>query len=217
MQIDDLESQVSTSATLLAYPRLTPRLTMPIRKNGNMSEIASRDGLPTEPLSASQLLENQATTYPFQSQSISPIRPTYSNNGHSDLVLNTDELLTSPLPLSPILKNVPSDGWEMSAIAGEIWDQPTTPLRIVTSPVQRRSTLRELPHLAGYIVGAATILTLYLIIPFLILLNATVPSNWNKLLIALGILALGECIICLILIKTTPRHKAKKEKVLVQL
>jgi len=66
-------------------------------------------------------------------------------------------------------------------------------------------------------VGAATILTLYLIIPFLILLNATIPSNWNKLLIALGILALGEFMICLILIKTTPRHKAKKEKVLVQL
>ncbi len=217
MQIDDLQNQVSTSTRLLAYPRLTPRLTMPIRKNGNMGEIATRDGLPSELLSASQPLENQATTYPFQSQSLSPIRPTYSNNGHSDRVLNNDGLQSSPLPHSPIFKNVPSYGWEMSAIAGGLWDQPTTPLRIATSAVKQRSTIRELPHLAGYMVGAATILTLYLIIPFLILLNATIPSNWNKLLIALGILALGEFMICLILIKTTPRHKAKKEKVLVQL
>jgi hypothetical protein len=216
MQIDDLENQVSTSSMLLAYPRLTPRLTMPIHMNGNTVEIAARDGLPPEPLSASQFLENQATTYPFQSQSLNPIRPTYSNNGHSDRVLIHDGLQSSPLPLSPILKNVQSGG-EMNAIAGQIWDQPTTPLRIATSPVKQRSTIRELPHLAGYMVGAATILTLYLIIPLLILLNATIPSNWNKLLIALGILTLAEFIICLILIKTTPRHKAKKEKVLVQL
>jgi hypothetical protein len=180
MQIDDLENQVSISSRLLGYPRLTPRLTMPIRMNGNIGEIAAY------------------------------------NDGYSDRVLNSDELLTSPLPLSPILKNVPSVE-EIGAIAEEIWNQPTTPLRIATSPVKQRSTIRELPHLAGYMVGAATILTLYLIIPLLILLNATIPSNWNKLLIALGILALGECIICLILIKTTPRHKAKKEKVLVQL
>jgi apolipoprotein N-acyltransferase len=65
-------------------------------------------------------------------------------------------------------------------------------------------------------VGAAAIFGLYLITPLIILLNAVLPADWNKLIVALTVLMLGEFMILLILIKTTPRHKAKKGNMLVQ-
>jgi hypothetical protein len=74
----------------------------------------------------------------------------------------------------------------------------------------------ELPHLLVYMIGALAIVGLYLIIPLLNLLNATVPGNLNTLLIALGIIVPGELLVCIILARTIPRGKVKKGSVIAQ-
>jgi hypothetical protein len=61
-------------------------------------------------------------------------------------------------------------------------------------------------------IGMMAIFGLYLIIPMMILLNATLPGSWNKLMIAAGILAIGEIAICVILAKTIPRRKSKHKQ-----
>ncbi len=68
----------------------------------------------------------------------------------------------------------------------------------------------ELPHLLVYTLGALAIAGLYLMIPLLNLLNATIPGNLNALLIAIGIIVSGELLVCVILARTIPRRKAKR-------
>ena len=68
----------------------------------------------------------------------------------------------------------------------------------------------ELPHLLVYTLGALAIAGLYLMIPLLNLLNATIPGNLNALLIAIGIIVSGELLVCVILARTIPRGKAKR-------
>lgn len=74
----------------------------------------------------------------------------------------------------------------------------------------------ELPHLLVYVIGAVAIAGLYLFIPLLNLLNATVPGHGNTLLIALGIVVPGELLVCFVLARTLPRGKAKKGKSVAQ-
>ncbi len=74
----------------------------------------------------------------------------------------------------------------------------------------------ELPHLLVYIIGAFAIVGLYLIIPLLNLLNATAPGNMNTLLMALGIIAPAELLVCFILARTLPRGKVKKRSSVAQ-
>jgi hypothetical protein len=89
------------------------------------------------------------------------------------------------------------------------WNQHNILLEASDSAAKKRSLLLELPHLLGYMVGMMSIFGLYLIIPMMTLLNTTLPGSWNKLMIAGGILVVGEIVVCVILVKTIPRRKSK--------
>ncbi len=97
-----------------------------------------------------------------------------------------------------------------------LYDQETRRLSVTTATTKHKTTFGDILHFFGYTAGATTIISLYMIIPLMILLNAVLPNTWNRLLIALGILVIVEFMICIILAKTTPRSKRKKENVLVQ-
>lgn len=93
------------------------------------------------------------------------------------------------------------------------WESPT----VSTSHSKGKATskwrfLFELPHLLVYMVGALAIFGLYLLIPLLILLNATFRGSLNTLIVALGIMASGELLVCFILARTIPRGKMKKRR-----
>lgn len=186
----------------------------------NAGEVAS-GGFLSDPLTALQLLtlENTAKLPRVQPQRLNPGIPVH-RNGHSNGVAHGSEFSANPLPFSSMLESASPAGWPVNSIPWQLewWgDQATTRLSVVKAPARRRSFLREFPHLIGYMVGAATIFSLYLVIPLIILLDAVLPASLNRLMIAFGILALGELVICLILVKTTPRRKAKKGNRLVQL
>ena len=119
------------------------------------------------------------------------------------------------LRLPPALENLTPAAWGMNIASWAVLNRPTLHLRAETLPA-RRSSLGELISLVGYMVGAAAIFGLYLIIPLMILLSAILPATWNKLIVALPVLMLGELTILLILVKTTPRRKARKRNMLVQ-
>ncbi|SRR5216683_4724542 len=119
------------------------------------------------------------------------------------------------LRLPPALENLTPAAWGMNIASWAVLNQPTLHLRAETLPA-RRSSLGELISLVGYMVGAAAIFDLYLIIPLMVLLSAILPATWNKLIVALPVLMLGELAILLILVKTTPRRKARKRNMLVQ-
>lgn len=102
-----------------------------------------------------------------------------------------------------------------SPVPGEVYGA----LPVVVQPEQgvgtpailsRRSSVRDLPHLVFYLVGAGAIFALYLLIPLLILLHATLPAGWNTFSIALGALLGGELLIFSILSRTTSGKKARK-------
>ena len=61
--------------------------------------------------------------------------------------------------------------------------------------------------LLGYTLGAGVIFTLYLLIPLMIMVSLIFPSRWIELLIAIGILMLGEFAVCNVLVRTTLRQK----------
>jgi len=93
------------------------------------------------------------------------------------------------------------------------WESPT----VSTSHSKGKATskwrfLFELPHLLVYMVGALAIFGLYLLIPLLILLNATFSGSLNTLIVALGIMTSGELLVCFILARTIPRGKMKKRR-----
>lgn len=97
----------------------------------------------------------------------------------------------------------------VGALQPGVWNQHNILLEASNSAAKKRSLLLELPHLLGYMIGMIAIFGLYLIVPMMILLNATLPGSWNKLMIAAGILVIGEIAICVILVKTIPRRKSK--------
>ena len=221
-------------------------LTMPTRENGNCGNGVVKGGLLSKPPTSSQLSMDQVITSPTllppldaparthqngHSQQLSmdqvitsPIPLPFLNapvrthqNGHSHELMSSTEFLSKTHSPTLIIETAPPGNWGMNITGWGLFDQETRRLSVVTSTTQQRNTFSDLYHFVGYIVGATTILSLYMIIPLMILLNATFPDNWYKLMIALGILALAELVICIILIKTTPRGKRKKENVLVQL
>lgn len=97
------------------------------------------------------------------------------------------------------------------AIQQGVWNQQHFLLESVNAEAKKPSLLLELPHLIGYMIGMMAIFGLYIIIPLMILLNATLPASWNKLMIASGILVIGEIAICGILVKTIPSRKSKQK------
>jgi len=93
------------------------------------------------------------------------------------------------------------------------WESPTVSTKHSKGKAPSKwRFLFDLPHLLVYMVGALAIFGLYLLIPLLILLNATVRGSFNIFIIALGIMTLGELLVCFILARTIPRRKVKKRR-----
>jgi len=137
-------------------------------------------------------------------------------NGHSNGMAHSAwSLPKNPNP-SPVIAIAPPEIRGVHHNVSWLYNQETRRLRVATVSIQHRTTFGDILHFFGYMAGATTIVSLYMIIPLMILLNAVLPNTWNRLLIALGILAIIEFMICIILAKTTPRSKIKKENVLVQ-
>jgi hypothetical protein len=93
------------------------------------------------------------------------------------------------------------------------WESPT----VSTSHSKGKAPskwrfLFEVPHLLVYLIGALAIFGLYLLIPLLILLNATFRGSLNTFMVALGIMTSGELLVCFILARTIPRGKMKKRR-----
>ena len=114
---------------------------------------------------------------------------------------------TAQVPNFAVLQLLQHNG--AGAIQQGSWNQHNILLEASDSAAKKRSLLLELPHLLGYMVGMMSIFGLYLIIPMMTLLNTTLPGSWNKLMIAAGILVVGEIVVCVILVKTIPRRKSK--------
>ena len=70
-------------------------------------------------------------------------------------------------------------------------------------------SVREIAQLLGYTLLTGAIVTLSMVIPLMIVLVPVLPYGWNRLLVALAVLALGELVVFIILMKTTPRLKGQ--------
>lgn len=74
----------------------------------------------------------------------------------------------------------------------------------------------ETLQLLKYTGGGLAALTLYLIAPLTMILSVIFPYAWNRLLVACELVALCECIVLTILVKTTPQHASKVSQRIVQ-
>jgi hypothetical protein len=161
-----------------------------------------------------------------------PLRPDH-HNGHSN-GNQVSAFPTNPFPLQPVQFNGSTHNGS-TAIAFQpvsipfapdsqingvtrraehtTWESPT----VSTGHSKGKATskwrfLFELPHLLVYLIGALAIFGLYLLIPLLILLNATFRGSLNTFMVALGIMTSGELLVCFILARTIPRRKMKKRR-----
>ncbi len=134
-----------------------------------------------------------------------------NTNGHSNGHSNHAGLLSHKHHPPVVKANTSPKSWGGIQYTSWLYDQETRRLSVATATAKHKTTFDDILHFFGYTAGATTIISLYMIIPLMILLNAVLPNTWNKLLLALGILALVEFMICIILAKTTPRSKRKKE------
>jgi hypothetical protein len=86
--------------------------------------------------------------------------------------------------------------------------------RMKGKPFARRSDLDSKRHnpyvrlagLALLALGAVAAVALYLLIPLMVTLRAELPNGIVLFLVALGLLALGECLVVRVLIHTSPQH-----------
>jgi hypothetical protein len=144
------------------------------------------------------------------------LKPAYQN-GYASQAMPFDVVVPgTPYPLH--MAQVPNFAVAQAqqfngagAVQQGIWNQQHFLLESADAEAKKHSLLLELPHLIGYMIGMMAIFGLYIIIPLMILLNATLPASWNKLMIASGILVIGEIAICVILVKTIPSRKSKKK------
>ena len=159
---------------------------------------------------------NQVSAFPTLP---STPRLTQSNghNGHNGSNNAAFQPAATPFVPDPQINAIINAVIERGETNHTLWES------LVVSDTQSRgkasskwALLIELPHLLVYMIGALAIAGLYLIIPLLNLLNATVPGNLNTLLIALGIIVPGELLVCIILARTIPRGKVKKGSVIAQ-
>lgn len=94
---------------------------------------------------------------------------------------------------------------EHPPVEADICDVPTEHITAVAAlALSEQSTSRkEIPQLIAYTAGASVIVGLYMVIPLMVMLGAFLPETWNKFLIAIEILVLGEFAVCTILMRTT--------------
>jgi len=72
-----------------------------------------------------------------------------------------------------------------------------------------KGNLYERAQLLMYTTTAGAVMLLYIIIPLMSLLSLIFPYDWNRLLVAFELVALGELTISHILLKTTPRYGSR--------
>ena len=145
-------------------------------------------------------------------------RPTQSNghNGHNGSKNAAFQIDATPFVPDPQINAIISAVIERETNR-TIWESPViSDTQSKAKATSKWAFFLELPHLLVYMIGALAIAGLYLIIPLLNLLNATVPGNLNTLLIALGIIVPCELLVCFILARTIPRGKVKKRSVIAQ-
>lgn len=144
------------------------------------------------------------------------LKPAYQN-GYANQAISFDVVIPgTPYPShmaqAPNLAGAQAQQLNgAGAIQQGAWNQQHFLLESAHVEAKKHGLLLELPHLVGYMVGMMAIFGLYIIIPLMILLNATLPASWNKLMIAAGILVIGEIVICGILVKTIPSRKSKQK------
>ncbi len=68
-------------------------------------------------------------------------------------------------------------------------------------------TLRDVTRLLAYTLGALATVTIYLIIPLMVVLSTILHDNWSRLVVALGLLAMGEIVVVIVLVRTTQRER----------
>ena len=115
---------------------------------------------------------------------------------------------------------------EQKPFEDDLCNLPTERMAVATLALGgRENTLREIPQLIAYTAGASVIVSLYMIIPLMVMLGVFLPETWNRFLIAIEILVLGEFAICTILMRTTkkrqvvelPSQQFSQEKQLVRI
>ena len=96
------------------------------------------------------------------------------------------------------------------AVDEDLCEMPTERITAIATLAldERGSSLREIPQLIVYTAGASVIVSLYMIIPLMVMLGAFLPETWNRFLIAIEILVLGEFAVCTILMRTTEKRPA---------
>jgi hypothetical protein len=146
-------------------------------------------------------------------------RPMQSNghNGHNGSNKAAFQPVTIPFVPDPQINAIINAVIERGETNYTLWESPVvSETQSKGKTTSKWTFLLELPHLLVYLLGALAIAGLYLLIPLLNLLNATVPGNLNILLIALGIIVPGELLVCFILAKTVPRGRVKKGSAIAQ-
>lgn len=137
-----------------------------------------------------------------------------SGSGQLAMQAATSDAVTSPqlqaLVNAVIEKGATYATWESLTVSASHSTQPKG------KAASKWAFLLELPHLLVYIIGAVAIVGLYMFIPLLNLLSATVPGHVNTLFIALCIVVPGELLVCFVLARTLPRGKVKKGKSVAQ-
>lgn len=77
----------------------------------------------------------------------------------------------------------------------------------------KKATPLGIARLLAYALGTLAVVTLYLVIPSLVLLSLILHDNWSRLLTALGLLALGGIAVLTVLAKTTSQHEGQTVRV----
>jgi hypothetical protein len=182
--------QVSAFFTIPFTPR-------PTQSNGhNNGHVKDTDALLTVPF----------TPRPAQS---------HGHNGHN--ASNTAAFQIAAIPFVPdpqigaIINAVVVNAVKERETNHEAWESlVVSATRSKGKVASKWAFFLELPHLLVYIIGTLAIAGLYLIIPLLNLLHATIPGHLNTMLIALCIIVPGELLVCVTLARTIPRRKVKK-------
>ena len=148
---------------------------------------------------------NQVSAFPTNLFTLQPVQ--FNGSAHNGSMLIAFQ--PASIPFAP---NSQINGATKRA-EHTTWESPI----VSTSHSKGKATAKwrflfELPHLLVYMVGALAIFGLYLLIPLLILLNATIRGSLNTFIVAFGIMASGELLVCFILARTIPRGKLKKRR-----
>src|SRR5690348_5959561 len=105
-----------------------------------------------------------------------PVQP--RTNGHSNGQAHHVAYPPTNLNNASTIATVPPITWGWNHHASWLHDQETRRLSVAKVSTKHKTTFSDMLHFLGYMVGATTIVSLYMIVPLMILLNAILPSTW---------------------------------------